>query len=267
MPIARLDIGRVFRTTLRTLRQNALPLLGLFFLVWSVPNFALHDLVNKAIQAWANSLAPIGSVDVQLHDPFRDPLGPLKNSTLASSVTLLTSSVPAAFARTAAFIWLWRRLTAEALDIPAIAIRTLTRTPVVYLAIVGRLFLVFFGFVLIVAPAVWITVVTAVLVPVIAVENPRNAVKRAWALVDGSGWRVLVVLILLFGAQFAFSAGSTWVQKELRGGSLLDPAVWRAIFWTLQIIPNTVVTCGVAALYYELRLLKEGVGNVSDVFG
>jgi uncharacterized membrane protein len=122
----------------------------------------------------------------------------------------------------------------------------------------------YLGLFLLIVPGVILFVMWSVAVPVVVVEGagPIAALGRSRALTKGSRWAIfglcLVALILVSVISFAIygfnlAAMSTATQ---------NPSVVRII---ASILIGTITTvlmyAGIAAIYSELRMVKEGVAN------
>jgi hypothetical protein len=120
------------------------------------------------------------------------------------------------------------------------------------------------GMLLLIVPGIILLVMWSVAIPVVVVEGlgPVAAIGRSRALTKGSRWAifglVLVAYILMSLISFAiygfnFAAMSTAMQS---------PDMIRVI---ASILVGTITTvlmyAGIAAIYSELRMVKEGVSN------
>jgi hypothetical protein len=122
----------------------------------------------------------------------------------------------------------------------------------------------YLGMILLIVPGIILFVMWSVAVPVVVVEGvgPIQALGRSRALTKGSRWAIfglsLVAIILfmiislaIYG--FNFAAMSTAMQS---------PDITRVIATGLVSCVTTVLMyAGIAAIYSELRMIKEGVAN------
>jgi hypothetical protein len=135
--------------------------------------------------------------------------------------------------------------------------------PLVLTSILATLGVVL-GSILLVIPGLILLVMWSVAIPVVVVEGlgPVAALGRSRALTKGSRWAIfgltLVALILMYVITLAiygfnFAAMSTAMQS---------PNVGRIVATILVGSLTTVLMyAGMAAIYSELRMVKEGVAN------
>jgi hypothetical protein len=262
----RLDIGRVLRLTVNLVVENIWPLLGLTLVLWAIPNFLLLEVTRQPVTAWVTGLFPTHGYTTG-RGWLSSAIPLMEQAWLSRLIAALRASIPGSVFRGATLMLLWRRLTGEPTDYRLIASRALARAPVVYVAFVVRGVVTFIGVSALIAPGAMVAVAMAVLIPVIVVEGPRGALRRATQLTVGSRWWILLLLVLFTVANGAFTIGQRELTQAIFNAGLeLTPVLWRAVNWTLEIAPNLVGVAGAAALYYELRRLKEGAPDAADVF-
>jgi uncharacterized membrane protein len=122
----------------------------------------------------------------------------------------------------------------------------------------------YFGLFLLIVPGVILFVMWSVAIPVVVVEGvgPVAALGRSRALTKGSRWAIfglsLVALILVSVISFAIYGFNLAAMST----AATDPSLVRII---ASILVGTVTTvlmyAGIAAIYSELRMVKEGVAN------
>jgi hypothetical protein len=123
------------------------------------------------------------------------------------------------------------------------------------------------GLLLLIFPGILAMVRWSVAVPVLLVERRGvfDSLSRSSGLVRGYGPNVFGLLIIFGLANLAFSMLVRAVTGALAGqalvGTLLSPSL--LVVLAADVIANGVSTivgaAGIAALYYELRVTKEGI--------
>jgi hypothetical protein len=124
------------------------------------------------------------------------------------------------------------------------------------------------GILALVVPAFMLLCMWAVVVPVRIVERTRifESFGRSRVLTRGNRWSIFLIFVILFGLQIALGMilGAFFLVfgvPDPGAGLFAPPALVQLIG---NIISNTigavVGTAALAALYYELRALKEGIG-------
>jgi len=129
------------------------------------------------------------------------------------------------------------------------------------------------GFMLLIIPGIFIALGWSIAAPVLIVEGKgiTDSISRSWELTKGyKRWILLLVIILIvistiisavLGAFTLIAGDPTTVVLE--GGST-SFHILNAIFSALaQAISTMISATGVAAIYYEIRQLKEGIGAES----
>jgi hypothetical protein len=135
--------------------------------------------------------------------------------------------------------------------------------PVLLLTIMS-LFGVMLGIMLLLVPGIILMTGWAVVIPVRAAEHTGivQSFGRSWDLTRDYRWKifgllmlyVIVASLLNFVVQLIF--GVSFAQTEIAGSS--TPYI--SLMWLNSVILGLFYAVGVAALYYELRTVKEGVG-------
>jgi len=131
------------------------------------------------------------------------------------------------------------------------------------------------GMILLIVPGIILAVRWSVAAPVVVAERVGifDAMGRSAKLTENNRWAIfglmvlyaivvwvvsIVVMLAIPGAVIGFGGGAT-------GGALITFAVVMALLQALQSLIGTV---GIAAIYFELRQIKEGVGvtEIAAVF-
>jgi len=122
------------------------------------------------------------------------------------------------------------------------------------------------GYILLIVPGVILTVMWSVAAPAVVAEKRGvfDSLQRSRDLTRGYRWHVfgLLVIYLILSWIVGIAVGGLSVAF---GGGFLDgaPNIWVAMISgpVVNILSGVVASAGVAALYYELRTAKEGVGS------
>ncbi len=134
------------------------------------------------------------------------------------------------------------------------------------------------GFLLLIVPGIFLMLGWAIAAPALIVEgnSVTDSISRSWELTQGyKRWILLLFLIFLVISAlvsgilgvFTLMAGDP-TTVMLEGGSNLYHFL-NAVFSALsQAITTMISATGVAAIYYEIRHLKEGIGaeNLAAIF-
>jgi hypothetical protein len=100
--------------------------------------------------------------------------------------------------------------------------------------------------------------------PSLVIENPgvMGAFRRSGDLTRGNRWKIFFIGLIYVVISFLIQLGLTFVSSSLLVGTLgsVDVAVWG--LYGVQVLYSTInamiLASGQAALYYELRVSKEG---------
>jgi hypothetical protein len=119
------------------------------------------------------------------------------------------------------------------------------------------------GLVLLVVPGLILLTGWSVVIPVRVAEGTTvgDAFRRSWELTSQYRWKIFGVLVIYF--IIALVAG--FVTRAVLRISLMDAAVMThnipliAVTWITNLLMTVIGAIGVAAIYYELRTVKEGV--------
>jgi membrane-anchored glycerophosphoryl diester phosphodiesterase (GDPDase) len=121
------------------------------------------------------------------------------------------------------------------------------------------------------APAAYFMTAWAVVAPAVVIDRAGvfGAFSRSWVLTRRNRWAIFVLgivlwtfaaILLLLSVNLAYATGSV---------SRLDPSSSVSIAWLVSTTLGAVVgSAGVASVYYELRILKEGAdpSRLAEVF-
>jgi len=136
--------------------------------------------------------------------------------------------------------------------------------PLIGLAIVMT-FAMMLGFLLLVVPAIILSVIWIVATPAYVMERPGvfGSLGRSRNLTRGHRWPIFGLVIVYIVAYSVISAvlGGIFVALAMIGGSLPAVTIASTISNALSGAFSGIMTsAGVSAIYYELRMIKEGVG-------
>ena len=129
------------------------------------------------------------------------------------------------------------------------------------------------GFLLFVLPGFILLATWAVAVPTRVVEHPSitGALQRSRELTHGHRWAVFGLLLVFFGLALVIRRLATAVvavalllvappgATATQAIGLFGPA-YIAVSMIASMISITIGAAGVASMYYELRVIKEGIG-------
>lgn len=132
---------------------------------------------------------------------------------------------------------------------------------------------IFGGFILLIIPAVFISLGWSIAAPILIVEGRSiiDSIGRSWNLTKGyKRWILLFLLILaIIGviistilSAFTLIAGNP-ATVILEGGTPFYYLVNGVVTGISQAIAIMINSAGIAAVYYELRQIREGVGAES----
>jgi hypothetical protein len=136
--------------------------------------------------------------------------------------------------------------------------------PVLIVAALVVLILVFVGFLFCVVPGVIATYMFCVVSQVIVVERagPLSAVKRSWRLVSGNLGRAFCLSLVVLAISFAVGLLTGAIGQAFRFALGTDSAAYWIVLQLLGLASRVVtLPIGSAALclfYYDLRIRKEG---------
>lgn len=135
-----------------------------------------------------------------------------------------------------------------------------------------------FGLILLIIPGIFIALGWSIAAPVLIVEGQSitESISRSWDLTKGyKRWILLLFIILIVlssiigGVLGAFTLISGDPTDALLGGGSTTFHIFNSLFSALaQALSTMISATGVAAIYYEIRQLKEGIGaeNLAAIF-
>jgi len=126
---------------------------------------------------------------------------------------------------------------------------------------------IFAGLILLIVPGIFLAVAWMVAVPAMVVEKKSvvESLERSWRLTENNRWwLVLITLVFLLGVWFV-SAVVVGIGIAVLGavtGGFEQAAAWATIIIApiITAVSAVIGSVGVAAIYFELRSIKEGVG-------
>lgn len=137
--------------------------------------------------------------------------------------------------------------------------------PITILSILAGLGVII-GFMLLVIPGIILAIWWAVIIPVRTMEGTgiTETFARSRALTKGHRWKILWLFMMLIGLFILVGL----VAALVTGVGFLNPdlaaslTTWPVIVNALVSIPlYGIAAAGVASIYFELRLVKEGIGS------
>lgn len=139
--------------------------------------------------------------------------------------------------------------------------------------IIGVAFLtglgVFLGMILLIVPGVILSLGWAVVVPVLIVEkrSVTDSISRSWDLTSGYKWWILLLMVILTVLGAVIAAILEGLSGPLSATFVVDTSgpeatlTANALALALgQAISTMILAVGAAALYYEIKQVKEGIG-------
>lgn len=119
------------------------------------------------------------------------------------------------------------------------------------------------GFALLIVPGIILMLMWSVAVPVRVIESAgiTESFGRSRALTKGYRGRIFLLLLVYF--LIAIAVG--FVIRPLLGVAMvpkpgdLNPA-YILVDWIVRVVLTSISAVGVTSIYYELRLVKEGIG-------
>jgi hypothetical protein len=125
--------------------------------------------------------------------------------------------------------------------------------------------------VILAAPAAYFMTAWAVVVPAVAIDRVGvfGAFSRSWLLTRNNRWAIFLLGIALSMFAAILFVLSIYLAYGISNLSGLDPSSSVAIGWLVTTPLGAVVGgAGVASVYYELRILKEGAdpSRLAEVF-
>jgi len=133
--------------------------------------------------------------------------------------------------------------------------------PILGIAVASS-FGVIFGLILLVVPGIIWLVSWSVAVPVRVVEQTRimAALGRSAELTKGYRWNIFA-LLLMYVLLLVVSLLPLILLLMLGGREMLEGSIlYQFLTWVWESAFGVVGAAGIASVYYELRLVKEGMG-------
>lgn len=244
---ASFDFGRVVSNTFRVVGANFRELAILAVLLAGLP---------AALLGWGQVMltAPVeggpASIGPGLLLLFVGYIFSLIGSVLLQATTVRATVATLNGDRTSAFSELGRSMSSI--------------LPLIGLAIVIGLS-VTLGFLFLIVPGVILAVVWIVATPAYVIERPGvfGSLGRSRKLTSGHRWPIFGLLVVYIVAYMVVSMvvggliGAAAVIGGGIGGIMIASTASNAI---LGAISGVLLSAGVASIYYELRVIKEGVG-------
>ena len=119
-------------------------------------------------------------------------------------------------------------------------------------------------------PGLLLLAAWSVATPAIVVERMGmiRGLRRSFDLTRGSLWRIVALTIILFAGIFMFNILNTFIGVGLSAIGVVGAALGFVLQLTAMLAISMVSAAGVAALYVELRTVREGglSGDLADVF-
>lgn len=123
---------------------------------------------------------------------------------------------------------------------------------------------ILFGAILLVVPGIIIGLMWSVAVPVKVVEQIGvfESLGRSRALTKGARWQLLGLFVIYFliAIVFGLVVGLLFGVSLLRVSEASLSPIYLTAEWLIRIPLTALLAVGIASIYYELRLVKEGVG-------
>jgi hypothetical protein len=250
------DMGRVFTRMATTIVDHWMVVIG----------FAA---VASVVMAIANSLA-MGALAGA--GASSDPTAALAIFTSSSYwLSILISTVVGSFCQAGLLAALYQGETEGSVSFEKCVSGAASRfIPYFFLTIIWAI-AVTFGLILLVAPGVFLIIVWSVSAPALAGEGRSlfDAFARSQELTHGNRlWiflTLIIFLLLYLFVSFAAQGFSITGMAELYQSNIIAAMIVGAIAYLVQI---TILMSFLNALYFELRLVKEGSGTseLKDIF-
>jgi hypothetical protein len=234
------QIGRVASNTFGIISRNLLTLIGLSVLIF-LPNllFSLYNGTSNAVLAGQKNgwMFAVAAFVVQMACTYL-----LQAAVVRCAITDLNGERPS-FGQSLS--------TGLTLAVPVVIISVL------YLLGVSA------GMVLLIIPGMILAVAWSVAVPVRVVENTgiSESFGRSRALTKGYRWPIFWIVVMYGILAFLLSAIVLAVIGVGLSGSATAfrniPLI--VVTWLEQVLLAIITAVGVAAIYYELRTIKEGI--------
>jgi hypothetical protein len=261
-PKPNIDVGRVLSRAFEAIKANALPFFGLALLLVGLPAFAGQYYMITRFEsqtAFLNSpdRAELRDFNFLLSPAFWAPVAAV---LLASLIGYLLLQV---MVTRSTILQLGRRQP----DIAGSFTLALWLALPAFGLTICVFFLLMIGFILLFFPALMIWCALIVALPVLVQERAGifRAMARSRALTRGSRWRIFLLVILIWILSMMVSGvtgaiGATTTSFD--GTSVIQNPIVSGLASALgSTVTGLVTTVLVAALYVELREVKEGAAT------
>jgi hypothetical protein len=244
-------IGRVVSRLFNALFANAVSFLTLTALL-TIPSLLL-SLYTVSNISHAMGLAPVGGL-------MPGGMGRLfETSALSVLVYLVFSFLLQAALTQGTIAW----LNGENLGFgQSFSAAVKNFVPLVVIAILSGLGMML-GLVLLIVPGVIVSLMWSVVVPACVVESTgiTESFGRSRALTSGYRGKIF----LLFLAYFLVAVVLDIAMRPLLGVAMLPKpgeitVTFVLVGWATRVVLTSITAVGVTSIYYELRLVKEGIG-------
>lgn len=128
-----------------------------------------------------------------------------------------------------------------------------------------------FGLFLLIVPGIFLALCWAVAAPTLVIERPGifKALERSTALTRNHRWAILGLVVLYAVVVFVLQM---IVMLAVPGGMVMmagisgdgPPIIAVILLTAVSVLTSMIATVGVAAIYFELRQIKEGV-DVTEI--
>ncbi|NEX91598.1 hypothetical protein [Caulobacter sp. 17J65-9] len=237
-PAGRFDMARVVRRTFGVIRRNLIPFCGLAVVFGALP-YLVVTLGGQQVRTEAASFTNV----------------------MVSIVGWVVTTVCSYTLQAAIIYCTVKDLNGKKPSLEA-ALQVGLRN---FLALFGLAIVMGLGlglaFVLLIVPGCMLMAAWAVAVPAVVMENKGvgESLSRSSRLTKGSRWPVFgliaVYSIVVIGLSMGLAAGGV-VSGQTAGVTVVQALVMAAI----TVVTSVVGSAGGAAIYCELRAVKEGVG-------
>jgi hypothetical protein len=134
--------------------------------------------------------------------------------------------------------------------------------PVLLISIVNWLGIIF-GMILLVVPGLMVMTAWAVVIPVRVVERTgfSESFSRSGALTKGSRWKIfgLMLIYLIIAIALGMLATTLAGVGLTKANTMVNNIPYIILEWITRLVLSLLGAVGVAAIYYELRTVKEGM--------
>ncbi|MCY3813609.1 MAG: hypothetical protein OXH15_17590 [Gammaproteobacteria bacterium] len=116
------------------------------------------------------------------------------------------------------------------------------------------------GFLMLIVPGVWLTMVLWVALPALVVERSGlRAIARSAELTRGFRFPIFGLALILVAAQVVVGGAADWIVTAVLSDAFLS---WCAMQFVVVVMSGIYATA-VAVTYHDLRILKEGADTRS----